>query len=56
MGEFVTEITRRLREAHASLHAARAEGDDFLVEARIAEIEDLQRLAARHDVPLPSSS
>ena len=52
MGEFVAEITKRLREAHASLHAARAEGDDLLIEARIAEIEDLRRLADRHDVTL----
>lgn len=53
MGEFFSEITRRLTEAQTSLHAARAEGDDFLVEARIAEIEDLRRLAARHDISVP---
>lgn len=53
MGEFVAQITKRFREAHASLHAARRDGDDILVEARLAEIEDLQRLAARNDVSLP---
>ncbi|MGH3321688.1 MAG: hypothetical protein ACRDN9_16245 [Streptosporangiaceae bacterium] len=50
MGEFVAEITKRLREAHASLHVARDEGDEFLAEARIAEIEDLKKLAARNGV------
>lgn len=54
MGEFVAEITKRFREAHASLHAARTDGDDLLVEARLAEIEDLRRFADRHDVTLPN--
>lgn len=52
MGEFTTEIKKRLREAQTSLRDARAEGDDFLAEARIAEIEDLERLAARHGIAL----
>lgn len=52
MGEFVAEMTRRIAEAQASIRKARAEGDDFLVEARTAEIEDLRHLAARNGVVL----
>lgn len=52
MGEFRSAIQRRLTDAYASLRAAQAEGDHFLVDAREAEIEDLRRLAANNDVDL----
>jgi hypothetical protein len=52
MGEFVAEVMRRIAEAQASIRKARAEGDDFLVDARLAEIEDLRHLAARNGVAL----
>lgn len=52
MGEFRSTIQRRLSDAYASLHAAEAEGDHFMADARVAEIEDLRRIAAQNDVDL----
>ena len=53
MGEFVAELTKRLREAQAALCRAHADGDEALAEVQIAHIENLRRLATRHDLDLP---
>ncbi len=52
MGEFTAEISRRAASAAASLEAARAEGDDYLVAVRLGELGELRRLASEHDIDL----
>ncbi|WP_175596207.1 hypothetical protein [Thermomonospora catenispora] len=56
MGELSRTIEQRLADAYASLRAAQAEGDAYLADIRMAEIEELKRIAAAHDlgIPLPS--
>ncbi|HEY3681991.1 MAG TPA: hypothetical protein VGL93_03080 [Streptosporangiaceae bacterium] len=53
MGEFRSTMQRRLADAYASLRAAEAEGDHFMADTRVAEIEDLMRIAANNDLDLP---
>ncbi len=53
MGEFAAVLKRRLQDEYASLDAARCAADHDLTEAVLAEIENLQRIAADHGVPLP---
>ncbi len=49
MSEFQNEISIRLESASQSLEQAQAEGDDYLAQVRLGEIESLQRLAQEHD-------
>ncbi len=49
MSEFQHEIAIRLESASQSLEQAQAEGDDYLAQVRLGEIESLQRLAQEHD-------
>jgi hypothetical protein len=51
MRELSETIQQRLTEAYASLHAAKLEDDVYLVDLRQAEIEELRRIAANHDLP-----
>jgi hypothetical protein len=53
MGELSSTIQQRLSEAYDSLHMAHAEGDAFLADAHQAEIEDLHRIAANHNIDAP---
>jgi hypothetical protein len=53
MTEFHAEIRDRAAKAVHSLHEARAEGDDYLVEVREAELENLARLAHEHGLSIP---
>lgn len=53
MGELRTVIHQRLHDAYESIRAARVDGDDFLIDARRAEIEDLQRIASDHGIEIP---
>ncbi len=53
MTEFHSEITRRATRAVQSLYSAEAAGDDYLVEMRQAELENLARLAADHGLRIP---
>lgn len=48
MTEFLQEAAARLEAARRSLHQARAEGDDYLIQVRSGEIESLQRLMDEH--------
>jgi hypothetical protein len=50
MSEFQQEIQIRLESASRSLAEAQAEGDDYLAQIRLGEIESLQRLAQEHCV------
>jgi hypothetical protein len=53
MGELSSTIQQRLSDAYDSMHTAQSEGDVYLVDARQAEIEDLQRIAANHNIDAP---
>jgi hypothetical protein len=53
MGELSSTIQQRLSDAYDSMRRARAEGDVYLVDARQAEIEDLHRIAANHNIDAP---
>jgi hypothetical protein len=53
MTEFRQEIETRMASARRSLDEARTDGDDYLIQIRLGEIESLERLAAEHeDEPL----
>jgi hypothetical protein len=53
MTEFHSEITRRATRAVQSMHRAQEVGDDYLVEMRQAELENLARLASDHGLRIP---
>ncbi|ACY97268.1 MULTISPECIES: hypothetical protein [Thermomonospora] len=53
MGELSRTIQQRLSDAYASLRRAQAEGDTYLADIRQAEIEELRRIAANHDIGIP---
>lgn len=53
MGELTATIHQRLSDAYDSLRTARDTGDDLLVDAQQAEIDDLRRTAADHGIDLP---
>ena len=54
MGEFVTALQDRLREAHTSLRAALATGDTELSDTQLDEIEHLRQIAAAHGILEPA--
>jgi hypothetical protein len=49
VGEFQQEIETRMETARRSLDEARTDGDDYLIQVRLGEIESLERLAADYD-------
>ena len=49
MSEFQQEIQIRLESASQSLAEAERDGDDYLAQVRLGEIESLRRLAQEHD-------
>jgi hypothetical protein len=53
MTEFHTEMRERAATAVTSLRQAQASGDDYLVEVREAELENLARLATDHGLRIP---
>ena len=50
MSEFQHEIEIRLESATRSLEEARRDGDDYLAQVRLGEIESLHRLAQEHAI------
>lgn len=50
MSEFVQEIRDRIESARASLAEAQREGDDYLTQVCLGELESLERLAGEHDL------
>jgi hypothetical protein len=48
MTEFQREITGRLVAARAALDEARGDGDDYLVQVLLGEIESLERRESDH--------
>ena len=53
--QFQQEIEQRAQRARASVERAAAEGEDYLAEVHLAELESLVRLASEHDVDLPAA-
>lgn len=53
MTEFHAEMRDRAATAVKSLKHAEANGDDYLVEVRQAELENLARLADDHGLRIP---
>lgn len=53
--QFQQEIEQRAQRARASVERAAAEGEDYLAEVHLAELESLLRLASEHDVELPAA-
>lgn len=53
MSELTTMLAERFAEARRSLLEARRAGDDYLVDIRLSEIEELARLARENDVVIP---
>ncbi|MFB7464947.1 hypothetical protein [Streptomyces sp. NPDC056224] len=56
MDAFTAGLLQRIRATQSDLRMAREAGDDFLAEVELAELEDLQRLAAEHGVPVSVSA
>ncbi|PPK98379.1 hypothetical protein CLV92_10174 [Kineococcus xinjiangensis] len=52
---FQQEIEDRAQRARASIERATAEGEDYLAEVHLAELESLVRLASENDVDLPAA-
>jgi hypothetical protein len=52
MSEFTAEIRQRVAEAQSELAEARANGDDYLVQLSLGQLESLVRVAAEHYVLL----
>ena len=53
MTEFHAEMRDRAATAVESLRTAQADGDDYLVGVRQAELEGLARLASEHGLRIP---
>ena len=52
MSEFRSEINSRIDRVKDDLARGVADGDDYLVEVSLGELESLARIAVEHDVPL----
>ncbi|MBD0418149.1 hypothetical protein AB0L35_32450 [Streptomyces sp. NPDC052309] len=50
MDAFTAGLLQRIKTTESDLSRARDEGDDFLVEVELGELDDLRRLAAEHGV------
>jgi hypothetical protein len=48
LSEFLQEIETRMETARQSLREAQVDGDDYLIQVRLGEIESLERLVAEH--------
>ncbi|RZU24137.1 hypothetical protein [Streptomyces sp. BK239] len=55
MDAFTAGLLQRIQATESDLTRARDEGDDFLVEVELAELDDLRRLAANHGVEVATS-
>ncbi|MFE9846372.1 hypothetical protein [Streptomyces goshikiensis] len=52
MDAFTAGLLQRIENTQSDLKQARETGDDYLADVEQAELEDLQRLAAEHGVPV----
>lgn len=53
MVELTRQLHERVAEARRSLVEARMASDDYLVDVRLGELEELGRLAREHGVVIP---
>lgn len=52
MSEFRSEINSRIDRVKGDLARGVADGDDYLVEVSLGELESLARIAVEHDLPV----
>ena len=52
MSEFRSEISSRIDRVKGDLAQGAADGDDYLVEVSLGELESLARIAVEHDLPV----
>ncbi len=52
MREFHSEFSSQLDRVKGDLARGEADGDDYLVEVSLGELESLARIAVEHDVPV----
>ncbi|MFH8977671.1 hypothetical protein [Streptomyces sp. NPDC017890] len=50
MDAFTAGLLQRIKTTESDLSRARDEGDEFLVDVELGELDDLRRLAAEHGV------
>lgn len=56
MTELSTILVQRVADARRSLFEARRAGDDYLVDIRLGELQELARLARENDIVIPGWS
>ncbi|TDU83136.1 hypothetical protein EV138_5595 [Kribbella voronezhensis] len=52
IGEFATDVRRRVQEARQALLVAESESDFYAVDVRTGELNSLLRMAAENDVTI----
>jgi hypothetical protein len=52
VSQFRSEINSRIDRVKGDLARGVADGDDYLVEVSLGELESLARIAVEHDIPL----
>ena len=53
---FVAELSERVERARASIDSAAADGEEYLAEAHVGELEELLSLAEANGVVLPDTA
>ncbi|CAL9621186.1 hypothetical protein ACFUIW_29280 [Streptomyces sp. NPDC057245] len=56
MDAFTAGLLQRIKTTESDLSRARDEGDEFLVEVELGELDDLRRLAAEHGVEVGATN
>ncbi|AKZ58605.1 hypothetical protein SAM23877_5560 [Streptomyces ambofaciens ATCC 23877] len=55
MDAFTAGLLQRIQTTESDLSRARDEGDEFLVDVELGELDDLRRLAAEHGVEVSAT-
>ncbi|MFG3246220.1 hypothetical protein [Streptomyces sp. NPDC048187] len=56
MDAFTAGLLQRIKTTESDLSRARDEGDEFLVDVELGELDDLRRLAAEHGVEVSATN
>ncbi|MCF2129106.1 MULTISPECIES: hypothetical protein [unclassified Streptomyces] len=56
MDAFTAGLLQRIQTTESDLSRARDEGDEFLVDVELGELDDLRRLAAEHGVEVRATN
>ncbi|MFB7657683.1 MULTISPECIES: hypothetical protein [unclassified Streptomyces] len=56
MDAFTAGLLQRIQTTESDLSRARDEGDEFLVDVELGELDDLRRLAAEHGVEVGATN